>query len=420
MCGRWALALCPSQLRERLEQNGLRVDRWIQDPPERINNSEGSANDASSNNTSTTRNTDANADSTMNTDTNAMADAMMDAVEKDVAVDILGDPMMSTMADTNTTVEAVEKDITNKDTATPPVRPSYNVAPTYIEPIYRARLFSSCSPSSQPSATSPTSLSPPDDITYELVPAKWGVIPSWTTTSGEGHGEGSMAIALKTINCRAEKLGEDRGLWAGLRGKGRCVVPAMGWFEWKARGGVKELQTPYFVRPINDDGLFNFAGLYNTININKYTINTFTIITTPSSSQLRFLHTRMPAVLRSPEEVKQWLDPTNTTWGTGLQALLRPYEDEECGFKNAETTGVKMEEEAEKVELDEGEEIQQKAEAPPPPQGEMNKTRAAIRAAPVTPKKRRNTKSPRTTPTKRKMLDGKGDKKITSFFRKLE
>jgi len=52
---------------------------------------------------------------------------------------------------------------------------------------------------------------------------------------------------------------------------------------------------------------------------------TYTIITVSASSQMEFLHDRMPAVLTTPEEILTWLDPTTTTWTPGLQHLLRPF-----------------------------------------------------------------------------------------------
>lgn len=56
---------------------------------------------------------------------------------------------------------------------------------------------------------------------------------------------------------------------------------------------------------------------------------TYTVITTSSNAQLKFLHDRMPAILEpGSAEMAIWLDPKRTTWTKELQSVLRPYEGE--------------------------------------------------------------------------------------------
>lgn len=59
---------------------------------------------------------------------------------------------------------------------------------------------------------------------------------------------------------------------------------------------------------------------------------TYTIITTDSNKQLKFLHDRMPVILENgSEDIKTWLDPKRYTWSKELQSLLRPTDTElEC------------------------------------------------------------------------------------------
>lgn len=59
---------------------------------------------------------------------------------------------------------------------------------------------------------------------------------------------------------------------------------------------------------------------------------TYTVITTDSNAQLRFLHDRMPAILDPGSEAMAiWLDPKRTTWSKELQSILKPYEGKlEC------------------------------------------------------------------------------------------
>ena len=56
---------------------------------------------------------------------------------------------------------------------------------------------------------------------------------------------------------------------------------------------------------------------------------TYTIITTDSNEQLKFLHDRMPVMLEPGSEAMHvWLDPDRCTWSAELQSLLKPYKGE--------------------------------------------------------------------------------------------
>ena len=59
---------------------------------------------------------------------------------------------------------------------------------------------------------------------------------------------------------------------------------------------------------------------------------TYTIITTDSNQQLKFLHDRMPVILENgSEDIRTWLDPKRTEWSKELQSLLKPFSGElEC------------------------------------------------------------------------------------------
>ena len=56
---------------------------------------------------------------------------------------------------------------------------------------------------------------------------------------------------------------------------------------------------------------------------------TYTVITTDSNQQLKFLHDRMPVILENgSEELRTWLDPKRSTWSKDLQSLLKPFKGE--------------------------------------------------------------------------------------------
>lgn len=59
---------------------------------------------------------------------------------------------------------------------------------------------------------------------------------------------------------------------------------------------------------------------------------TYTVITTDSNKQLKFLHDRMPVILEpGSDKMKAWLDPNRIGWDKELQSILKPFEGElEC------------------------------------------------------------------------------------------
>ncbi|OAL75085.1 hypothetical protein A7D00_0683 [Trichophyton violaceum] len=132
-------------------------------------------------------------------------------------------------------------------------------------------------------------------VKYKIQAMKWGLIPFWTKRSPD---YGSL---MKTINCRDDSLIEDRGMWTSMKRKKRCIVICQGFYEWLKTG------------PGDSD-----EKLY-----------TYTVITTSSNSQLKFLHDRMPVILDpGSKAMAAWLDLHTTTWTKELQSLLKPYEGE--------------------------------------------------------------------------------------------
>jgi hypothetical protein len=58
----------------------------------------------------------------------------------------------------------------------------------------------------------------------------------------------------------------------------------------------------------------------------KEKLYSYTIITTSSNSQLKFLHDRMPVILEPrSSDMATWLDPSRDQWSSELQSLLRPW-----------------------------------------------------------------------------------------------
>ncbi|KAI0554457.1 hypothetical protein F4679DRAFT_526120 [Xylaria curta] len=161
------------------------------------------------------------------------------------------------------------------------------------------------------------------DVRYKLQTMKWGLIPFWTKRNPS---YGSM---MKTINCRDDSLAQGGGMWGSMKARKRCVVIAQGFYEWLKKDGGRE-KLPHYVRR-KDGKLMCFAGLWDVVQYENEEEKqyTYTIITTSSNKQLNFLHDRMPAILdNGSKKMRNWLDPGRYEWSKELQSLLMPYDGE--------------------------------------------------------------------------------------------
>jgi putative SOS response-associated peptidase YedK len=122
----------------------------------------------------------------------------------------------------------------------------------------------------------------------------WGLIPHWAK---------DKTIGYKTINARGESVAAKPAFRAAFRQR-RCLVPATGFYEWKALAGAKQ---PYLIR-LNGGELFSFAGLWETWAGPEGEVRSFTIITTGPNELMARIHERMPAIIPRAQYAR-WLDP---------------------------------------------------------------------------------------------------------------
>src|SRR5690349_4267942 len=111
----------------------------------------------------------------------------------------------------------------------PELKPRFNIAPSQIVPVIR-----------QVGAA------------RELVGCKWGLVPEWAKDPSIGN---------KLINAQAETLAEKPSFKHALV-KGRCLIPADGFYAWLIIG-KERVRQPYYFR-LRDRSLFAFAGLWDT------------------------------------------------------------------------------------------------------------------------------------------------------------
>jgi len=178
----------------------------------------------------------------------------------------------------------------------PNLMPRYNIAPTQDAPVVRQRR------------------EPKGERTLQML--RWGLIPSWAKDTKMG---------AKLINARSESVAEKPSFRSAFRRR-RCLVPADGFYEWRAEGTHKQ---PYLIAR-RDRAPFALAGLWERWTPQKGdAIDSFTIVTTEANALLRPLHQRMPVIL-APEDYGRWLDP-DAVEGDLLQ-LLKPAPEEWLGY----------------------------------------------------------------------------------------
>ncbi len=173
--------------------------------------------------------------------------------------------------------------ITVEDTDLEDLAPRYNVAPSQSVPIVVAH-----------------------NGGRQLVMAKWGFHPVWMKTSKLAH-----------INAKAETVATSRMFQAAVKHQ-RCLVPADGFYEWKAVPGQRRKQ-PYYLR-LKGGGLFAFAGLYTAADTDSGAPATCTIITTTPNDLVASIHNRMPVILERDDEGR-WTDARVTDPATVLPCL---------------------------------------------------------------------------------------------------
>ena len=146
----------------------------------------------------------------------------------------------------------------------------------------------------------------------ELVNLKWGLIPFFSK---------DMKMAARMINARAETLAEKPSFRAAFK-KRRCIIPASGFFEWRAEDGQKQ---PYYLEP-NAQPIFHMAGLHERWRSSEFGIvDSFTIITTEANKDMQPYHHRMPVML-DHDDFDIWLD-SKIADRSLIQSFLSPWAD---------------------------------------------------------------------------------------------
>ncbi|KAG9723856.1 DUF159 domain protein, partial [Aureobasidium melanogenum] len=196
-------------------------------------------------------------------------------------------------------------------------RQTYNFAPGNHGLVYRADVPDSGA-GTQPQDKDKTATvdgAATTETRYKLQSMKWGLIPFWTKRQPD------YANMMRTINCRDDSLATQGGLWNTMKQRKRCIVVCEGFYEWLKKNNGRD-RVPHFVKR-KDGQLMCFAALWDCVQYEGQPdkLYTYTIITTDSNKQLKFLHDRMPVIFNNGSDaLKTWLDPARSEWSTELQS----------------------------------------------------------------------------------------------------
>ncbi|KAG6456067.1 hypothetical protein O3G_MSEX009545 [Manduca sexta] len=149
---------------------------------------------------------------------------------------------------------------------------------------------------------------------------------------------------LTTNNCRLESIKSSKLYGPILKNGGRCIIVAEGFYEWQTTNKSAKVKQPYYIyAPQNDntviddastwrnnyneetgwDGinLLHIAGLYDIWQNGDKIIYAYSVITMDSNETLSWLHSRMPAILDTQDQIDAWLDTENVNPDLALEHL---------------------------------------------------------------------------------------------------
>jgi putative SOS response-associated peptidase YedK len=144
------------------------------------------------------------------------------------------------------------------------------------------------------------------DAKRELVPMRWGLVPSWWKKKAKE--------TLSTFNARAETVAE-KPMFRSAFKRTRCLIPASGYYEWQSTPNGKQ---PYYFTALDGSPL-TIAGLWDEwkdIETGE-PVKSGTMIITEANEFVNKIHDRMPVLLQQTD-FEPWLT------GKAGTEILRP------------------------------------------------------------------------------------------------
>ena len=142
----------------------------------------------------------------------------------------------------------------------------------------------------------------------ELIPMRWGLVPSWWQKP-------LKELKIASFNARAETVTEKPFFHDAFWGK-RCLIPVSGYYEWQDTPGGKQ---PHYFTARDGSPVLTVAGSWDEwIDIEtRQPMKSCAMIITQANDFVGEVHDRMPVLLR-PDEFERWLS------GKAGRELLKP------------------------------------------------------------------------------------------------
>lgn len=159
------------------------------------------------------------------------------------------------------------------------INPPFNIAPTEQVPIVLQA----------------------DDGAFELLGARWGLIPSWWNRP---------ALPSLSFNARSEEAAR-KPMWRHSLREQRCLMPARGWYEWNEQEQTRnergrKVHQPYYIHSIAGE-IVAFAGLWSRwIGPDHLPVLSCALLSRDAAPSISAIHHRMPVVLK-PEYYAHWM-----------------------------------------------------------------------------------------------------------------
>jgi putative SOS response-associated peptidase YedK len=129
------------------------------------------------------------------------------------------------------------------------------------------------------------------------------------------------------INARSETV-EEKPTFKKLILTKRCLIPAIGFYEWKTHDNKKEKYLIQLKPTQKDFALFYMAGLYNEfIDPSGTNYTGFVILTTAANKEMQQIHDRMPVIIPSKAAADKWIGSSSSQIAS-IKAMMTPYENE--------------------------------------------------------------------------------------------
>jgi putative SOS response-associated peptidase YedK len=169
-----------------------------------------------------------------------------------------------------------------------------------------------------PSTAVPVLHQSADGGALTLEHARWGLIPAWWKQD---------KLPTHSINARSEEAAT-KPMWRNPYRFARCLVPALGWYEWSQQevadpdtGEIRARKQAHYLYVERDEPVGLAGLLAQWTSPSGEPVLSCAILTRAASASAGEVHDRMPVIIARSAE-PDWLDPYLTDAGK-VASLIR-------------------------------------------------------------------------------------------------